>query len=53
MEKVRKDRENVLNEKREEVVSELSKLKAKATDIKDCGDMDQIATYMNEVYHRV
>ncbi|XP_075239189.1 dynein axonemal heavy chain 7-like isoform X2 [Convolutriloba macropyga] len=49
VEKVRKDRENVLNEKREEVVSELSKLKAKATDIKDCGDMDQIATYMNEL----
>ena len=49
VDKVRRDREKALTEKREEVILELNKLKAKATDIKECGDMDQINTYMNEV----
>ncbi|XP_075243127.1 dynein axonemal heavy chain 7-like isoform X3 [Convolutriloba macropyga] len=49
VDKVRRQREDLLSKVRERMLVELAKLKIKAMELRDCKDMDQMNTYVNEV----
>ena len=45
---MRRVREDTLSQTREDLLVELAKLRLKAQELRDCGDMDQMSTYVNE-----